>query len=142
MEADMKILLTGGAGFIGSHTAVSGKLFSRNQGGFVKVICLYETVTLLLFIRYWRKELFAELWIASNMDQYLTMSYIEKAGTGKLIRSELAHNKIILEKSINALLYSSEYKANAKIMKTIFNKLDSCKEFNSFIASILENSND
>jgi len=76
------------------------------------------------------------LGIASNMDQYLTMSYIVKAGVGLLIRSEQAVDEIILENTARVLLGSSEYKTNTKKMKAVFHMLDSCKEFNLFVESI------
>ncbi len=76
------------------------------------------------------------LGIASNMDQYLTMSYIEQTTTGLIIRSEQTQEGILLKKTASELLNTPEYKTNAKTMKVLFHKHNCCIEFNSFIESI------
>jgi len=77
------------------------------------------------------------LGIACNMDQYLTMSYIEKSNTGILIRSEHAQNKRLLEKAINELLNNPKYKKNTSAMKIFFQKNNSSTNFKIFLNKIL-----
>jgi len=75
------------------------------------------------------------LGIASNMDQYLTMSYIEIEKVGKLLRSEQASNVTLLKKVAEELLVGG-YKSKAEEMGRIFKGLNCCKQFNKIIEQL------
>jgi len=75
------------------------------------------------------------LGIASNMDQYLTMSYIVKAGVGCLVRSENI-KKMAINKATRTLLENSEVKKAASTMKVAFHKRDACDRFKKIIDNL------
>ena len=78
------------------------------------------------------------LGIASNMDQHLTMSYIEKSGAGILLRPEQTSDSITIKNLVSNLISSNEYRKKAGIMSSFLKKLDCRKEFSLFLDTILK----
>lgn len=76
------------------------------------------------------------LGIASNMDQYLTMSYLVKAGVGRLIRSECVGDKQLLTDTAIALLESDKVQKAIRAMKDSFHRLSAFQQFKRIIDSL------
>lgn len=72
------------------------------------------------------------LGIASNLDQYLNMSFVEKAGVGKCLRAGL-FDPLFLRETIVGMLKNNLMKKNALEMKKLFSETDSIQRFNSLL---------
>lgn len=76
------------------------------------------------------------LGIASNMDQYLTMSAIARVGAGVLLRAGQAERDSIAA-SIRQLLGDGAYRVNAQKVAHDFEQYESSGLFRDFIKKIL-----
>jgi UDP:flavonoid glycosyltransferase YjiC (YdhE family) len=75
------------------------------------------------------------LGIAANMDQYLTMSAIEKNGAGKLLRAGKTDAKKLVG-LIDALLQGEEYRRSANRLAKEIQRYDAAQRFNEVVAEI------
>jgi UDP:flavonoid glycosyltransferase YjiC (YdhE family) len=72
------------------------------------------------------------LGIPSNMDQHLTMQYVEQAGAGKRLRSEQASPRRIRE-CVAQMSTDERLKQAAQNVARLFSKYDATKRFSSFL---------
>ncbi|CAN5227100.1 PGL/p-HBAD biosynthesis glycosyltransferase [soil metagenome] len=72
------------------------------------------------------------LGIASNIDQYLAMNYIEKAGAGLLIRAGM-FKEDLFEQKINQILEDPSFKRSALKLQKNFSSYDYKELFNKVI---------
>lgn len=70
--------------------------------------------------------------IASNLDQHLNMSFIERAGLGKCLRAIILDTRVLRE-LVQQMLENSEMKKRAIEMKRLFLETDPIKNFNAFL---------
>jgi len=72
------------------------------------------------------------LGIASNIDQYLTMGYVQRADAGILLRAGQATKRSVRQ-AIEKLLSQKEYKAAAKRVAEEFAMFDAPSRFSAFV---------
>lgn len=72
------------------------------------------------------------LGIASNMDQFLNMYFVERAGTGLYLRAGLLDPKV-LHNTVENMLKDQQMKLKALEMKDLFAKTDPVERFNNFL---------
>ena len=74
--------------------------------------------------------------IASNIDQHLVMSCVQRAGAGLLLRSEQASMPRIIE-AISLLMSNIQYKNAAAIMAEEFKRFDPQHQFPAFVEEVV-----
>ncbi|NMG30299.1 glycosyltransferase [Aromatoleum evansii] len=77
------------------------------------------------------------LGICSNMDQFLTMSYVEAAGAGRMLRAGQANGRTLRNAALT-LLHTQAYTSAAKAIAEDFKTFDASIEFQSVINDALE----
>jgi UDP:flavonoid glycosyltransferase YjiC (YdhE family) len=76
------------------------------------------------------------LGVPSNLDQYLAMTAIERAGAGRLVRSGEATPRAMAE-ALTELLTSSTLREGARAVAQAFARADCHQRFDGFLARIL-----
>lgn len=77
------------------------------------------------------------LGICSNMDQFLTMSYVETAGAGRMLRAGKATGKTVRHAALS-LLSTDAYSSAAKAIAEDFKTFEASREFLGVINEALE----
>jgi UDP:flavonoid glycosyltransferase YjiC (YdhE family) len=79
------------------------------------------------------------LGLASNLDQFLTMSYVEKSGAGRLLRADTAQ-PAGLAQAINALLKNGSFTSNAERQAQSIREMDAQRAFRAHLTELTGNS--
>ena len=78
--------------------------------------------------------------IASNLDQYLAMQAIERAGAGVLVKARQASAAIVAE-AVNQVLNNPCYERSAREIANNFANYPAAELFPTFVRRVVEHSN-